>query len=46
MSEPNYDTTKYFSEKLLPTEMNKANIKMNKPMYIGTSILDISKITI
>ena len=42
-SEPNYHTTKYFSEDLLAIEMKKAKIKMNKPVYVGMSILDISK---
>ena len=41
-SESNY-TTKYFSENLLATEMNKTKVKMNKPVYLGMSILDISK---
>ena len=40
VSESNYHTTKYFSEDLLPIE-NK--IKMNKPIYLGMSILGISK---
>ena len=39
--EPNYHTTKYISEDLLVIEMKK--IKMNKPMYLGLSILEISK---
>ena len=43
VSEPNYDTTKQFSEKLLAIEMKKAKVKMNKPVYLGMSILDISK---
>ena len=43
VSEPNYDTTKQFSEKLLAIEMKKAKVKMNKPVYLGVSILDISK---
>ena len=44
-SEPNYYTTKYFSENLLAIEMKKkkTKIKMNKPIYLGMSILDISK---
>ena len=40
---PNYHTTKYFSENLLATEMKKTKVKMNKPIYLGMSILDISK---
>ena len=43
LSEPNYHTTKWFSEKLLATEMKKIKIKMNKPVYLGFSILVISK---
>ena len=43
VSEPNYHTTKRFSENLLAIEMKKTKVKMNKPVYLGTSILDISK---
>ena len=43
VSEPNYHTTKQFSENLLAIEMKKAKVKMNKPVYLGKSILDISK---
>ena len=42
VSEPNYHT-KWFSEDLLTTEMKKTKVKMNKPIYLGLSILDISK---
>ena len=42
-SEPNYHTTKWFSENLLATEMKKRKVKMNKPVYLGLSILEISK---
>ena len=42
-SEPNYHTTKQFSENLLAIEMKKAKVKINKPAYLGMSILDISK---
>ena len=41
--EPNYHTTKRFSENLLATKMKKTKVKMNKPVYIGMSILDINK---
>ena len=41
--EPNYHTTKQFSEDLIATEMKKAKVKMNKLIYLGLSILDISK---
>ena len=43
VSEPNYHTTKQFSENLIAIEMKKARVKMNKPLYLGMSILDISK---
>ena len=42
-SEPNYHTTKRISENLLIIEMKKIEVKMNKPIYLGMSILDISK---
>ena len=41
VSEPNYHTTKLFSENLLATEMKKTKVKMNKPVYLGMSILVI-----
>ena len=43
VSEPNYHTTKYFSENILATEMKKIKGKMNKPAYLKLSTLDISK---
>ena len=43
VSEPNYHKTKHFSDNLLAIEMNKTKVKINKPVYIGMSILDISK---
>ena len=43
VSEPNYHTTKWFPENLLAIEMKKTVIKMNKPIYLGLSILAISK---
>ena len=45
MSEPNYHTTKFFSENLLAIEVKKTQQKlMNKPIYSGPSILELSKI--
>ena len=41
--EPNIKTSKYFSENLLAVEMRKTEITMNKPVYLGQAILDISK---
>ena len=43
VSELNYHTTKWFSENLLAIEMKKTNVKMNKPVHLGLSILEISK---
>ena len=42
-SEPNYHSHKNFSEYLMAIEMKKTRIKMIKPIYLGMSILDISK---
>ena len=42
-SEPNYHTAKFFTENLLAIEMKKTQILMNKPVYLGLSILDLSK---
>ena len=42
-SKPNYHTTKWFSENLLAIEMKQTKVKMNKPVYLGLSILEISK---
>ena len=43
VSELNYHTTKRISKNLLIIEMKKTEVKMNKPIYLGLSILDISK---
>ena len=42
-SELNYHSTKYISKDLLTMEMKKVEVKMNKPIYLGQAILDISK---
>ena len=44
VSEPNYHMRKFFAENLLATEMKKTEILMNKPVYLGLSILELSKI--
>ena len=44
VSEPNYHTTKFFTENLLVTEMKKTQLVMNKPVYLGLSVLELSKI--
>ena len=42
VSEPNYHATKW-SENLLAIGMEKIKVRMNKPLYLGLSILEISK---
>ena len=46
VSEPNYHTMKLITENLSIIEMKKVKVKMNKPIYLGLSILEISKIII
>ena len=43
VSQPNYQTTKFFTENLLATEMRKTQTLMNKLVYLGLLILDLSK---
>ena len=43
VSERNYHSTKWFSKNVLATEMKNTKVKMNKPVYLGLSILEISK---
>ena len=44
VSEPNYHTMNYISEDLSIIEMKRAKVKMNKPIYLGLPMLEISKI--
>ena len=44
VSEPNYHTINLISEDLSILEVKKTKVKMNKPIYLGLSILEISKI--
>ena len=44
VSEPNYHTMNYISEDLSIIETNKTKVKMNKPIYLELSTLDISEI--
>ena len=44
VSEPNYHTMDYISKDFSIIEMKRTKVKMNKPIYLGLSILDISKI--
>ena len=42
VSEPNYHTINDISENLSIIEMRRTKVKMNKPMYLGLPILEIS----
>ena len=44
VSAPNYHTVNLISEDFSIFEMKKTKVKMNKPIYLGLSILEISKI--
>ena len=44
VSEPNYHTMKLISENLSIIKIKKVKVKMKKPIYLGLSILEISKI--
>ena len=46
VSEPNYHSCKNFSDHLMAIVMKKTRVKMNKSLYLGMSILDISKMLI
>ena len=41
--EPNYHTKNYFWDNLMAIEMKKTRAKMNKPIFLDMSMLDISK---
>ena len=41
--EPNFKNIKCFSENLLAAEMRKVIVKMYEPIYLGQTVLDISK---
>ena len=45
VSEPNFHTMKLIDNNLAIIEMREVKVKMNKPIYLWLSILDISKIT-
>ena len=44
VSEPNYHTINLIPENLSIIEMRRTKVKMNKPIYLGLSILKISKL--
>ena len=43
IAKPNYRSCKIFSENLISVHMKKTSLIMNKPVYLGACILDISK---
>ena len=43
VSEPNYHTTKHFSEEFFPIEKKKTKVRINKSVYLGMSILNNSE---
>ena len=44
VSEPNYQSTNFFTEPFLTIEMNKTQIFMNNSVYLGLSMLELRKI--
>ena len=43
-AKPNYGSRKIFNENLVSVHMKKTSLTMNKPVYLGMCILDLSKI--
>ena len=43
IAKPNYRSCKIFSENLISVHMKKTSLFMNKPVYLGACILDLSK---
>ena len=43
VKKPNFDRINIFTEDLLAVHMKKTTIKLHKPIYLGMSILDLSK---
>ena len=41
---PNFKSGIQFDENLMGCEMGRIKVKMNKPVYLGQAILDLSKI--
>ena len=44
VSEPNFKTKKLSTQNLLAAEIKKTEILTNKPVYLGLSILELSKL--
>ena len=43
VNKPNFEELKIFDESLVAVKMRKTKVWMNKPVYVGMSILDLSK---
>ena len=43
VSEPNYQTAKFFIKNLLAIETKMTQVTMKKPVYLGLLVLDLSK---
>ena len=43
VGKPNYKSQEIYSENLVSVHMKKVKLTMNKPVYLGMSILDLSK---
>ena len=41
---PNFKGSNCFSETLMGVEMQKIKVVLNKPLYLGPAVLDLSKI--
>ena len=46
ISKPNFHSLTVFSENCVAIEMEKTKVYMNKPIYIGLCVLDLSKIVL
>ncbi len=43
VSKPNFEISTFFAEDLAAVHLRKTEVKFNQPIYIGMTILDISK---
>lgn len=43
-AKPTYKTHRLFSEDLVAVELTRSKVTLNKPIYVGMCVLDLSKI--